>query len=323
MITMRNNSGRALPLSSANDGKDAFSFDDSNSISNPVAAAPKAIHLFTAPDHCMGKALCNKKHACQYVGCISNPKYDAAPSARGQLAQGTEDRKPETEQTPTGRTPNKPPAPQALPADAKPTASTNRQAKDKAPTPPGTVVNGAAQDLAQQVGATIKRGKAALKGADAVLQQAMKDQKANAAASGKPVKPNKGGGAKKDLAPSVTKSQTPPSAGAPAPSTTPEEDTMATKKTAAKKTAAKAPAKKAAAAPARTASARGFQDDQTITLVAKENPKREGTTAHGVFALYKTGMTVGAFREKADKLDDNNSGAHLRWDTKKGFIKIK
>lgn len=59
-----------------------------------------------------------------------------------------------------------------------------------------------------------------------------------------------------------------------------------------------------------------FGDNQKITVIAKENPKREGTAAHKIFKLYKTGMTV------AKALAAGVSRGDLAWDTKHGFIKV-
>ena len=44
---------------------------------------------------------------------------------------------------------------------------------------------------------------------------------------------------------------------------------------------------------------RDYTDDMKITLRARENPRRRGTKQHGAFALYKDGMTVGAWRKQA------------------------
>lgn len=99
----------------------------------------------------------------------------------------------------------------------------------------------------------------------------------------------------------------------------PEDTTMSDRAKAAK------PAKKKAAAAAgatngEAKAARGrrsaFNADAKIKVLAKENPKREGSRAHERFALYKDGMTVGAFLEKGGSLGD------LRYDTKHGFVQI-
>ena len=60
-----------------------------------------------------------------------------------------------------------------------------------------------------------------------------------------------------------------------------------------------------------------------ITVVAKKNPHREGSTAHQRFALFRTGMTVGAWRQKAiaAKLAKDGHG-HLRTTVNAGHIKV-
>lgn len=54
----------------------------------------------------------------------------------------------------------------------------------------------------------------------------------------------------------------------------------------------------------------------TITVVAESNPKREGTKAHAMFALYTTGMTVAEFLRAGGRRVD------LRWDEAHGFISV-
>lgn len=61
---------------------------------------------------------------------------------------------------------------------------------------------------------------------------------------------------------------------------------------------------------------RKFQPEQKITILAKENPKRAGSTAAERFALYKNGMTVKAALEAGVKAAD------LSWDAAKGHISI-
>lgn len=53
-----------------------------------------------------------------------------------------------------------------------------------------------------------------------------------------------------------------------------------------------------------------------ITVVSKENPKREGSGANKRFALYKTGMTVGEFLKAGGIPPD------VHWDSKQNFIKL-
>lgn len=56
--------------------------------------------------------------------------------------------------------------------------------------------------------------------------------------------------------------------------------------------------------------------DGKITLLAKENPKREGSNAFKKFELYKKHKTVKAFLEAGGKRSS------LRYDAKKGYIKL-
>jgi len=53
-----------------------------------------------------------------------------------------------------------------------------------------------------------------------------------------------------------------------------------------------------------------------ITVLVKENPKREGTNGYKHFALYKKGMTVGEFLEAGGTTGD------LDWDVRHNFIKL-
>jgi len=59
-----------------------------------------------------------------------------------------------------------------------------------------------------------------------------------------------------------------------------------------------------------------YPDEAKITLLAKENPKREGSASHKRFGLYKTGMTVGEFISKGGTLAD------VAWDARKNFISV-
>lgn len=103
-----------------------------------------------------------------------------------------------------------------------------------------------------------------------------------------------------------------------------EQEDMAAKKKG-KKAAKPAAAKKPAAAPVTKAngkkkppvrvSAQG--EDSKITLLVKENPKREGTNGFKAFAKYKTGMTVGDFLKKG------GTRADLRWDISHEYIRVK
>ena len=62
---------------------------------------------------------------------------------------------------------------------------------------------------------------------------------------------------------------------------------------------------------------KGVPDSAKITLLAKSNPKREGSKAHARFAKYVDGMTV------AQALDAGVITPDLVYDTKHGFISIE
>lgn len=72
------------------------------------------------------------------------------------------------------------------------------------------------------------------------------------------------------------------------------------------------PAKEAKAA---STSTRGKLEG-TVSWVQETNPKREGSGAHRLFALYKKGMTVEACVEAGMPRN------YVAWDVKKGFIKL-
>lgn len=95
-----------------------------------------------------------------------------------------------------------------------------------------------------------------------------------------------------------------------------EKETMPTKNPVTKKTVAK----KAATASARTR----IGDTDTIKLLAKTNPYREGTLGAKVFAKYKDGMKVKAFADGVAKLDTSRAAvALLRYDIAKGYVKVQ
>lgn len=60
-----------------------------------------------------------------------------------------------------------------------------------------------------------------------------------------------------------------------------------------------------------------YQDDQVISVLSSENPRREGTHGHANFKLYKTGMTVGEYRAAG------GASNHLMWDVDHEYISIK
>ncbi len=131
---------------------------------------------------------------------------------------------------------------------------------------------------------------------------------------------------------------TPETAGATATTSAAPAKTPAKKapaKAPAKKAPAKTPAKKAAAAPAKAAKtpaktakgtvAKGAKAPATsgridraakLTLLVKENPKREGTKAHEAFEIYRKAKTVG------DALDAGVPTGYLNFDVKAGFVKL-
>jgi hypothetical protein len=78
--------------------------------------------------------------------------------------------------------------------------------------------------------------------------------------------------------------------------------------------------KAGAAAPKKAKAAKkadGAADERKITLLVKDNPKREGTKAHAAFSKYETGMTVAEFLKKGGSLVD------LSWDARHKFITVK
>lgn len=100
------------------------------------------------------------------------------------------------------------------------------------------------------------------------------------------------------------------------------------KEAAEKMKAAKAAAPAAAPAPAPKAepkkAAKGKREvipgDAKITVVAKENPRRAGLAAK-TFALYKTGMTVAAWRDLCR--ERNADLGYLHADIRAGYITVK
>lgn len=84
-------------------------------------------------------------------------------------------------------------------------------------------------------------------------------------------------------------------------------------KEAAKTKAAKKPAAEKAAPVGRKSRVDG---DAKITVLVKENPKREGSGAYERFALYKTGMTV------AKALEVGVTAADLAYDSKHEYIRL-
>jgi hypothetical protein len=60
-----------------------------------------------------------------------------------------------------------------------------------------------------------------------------------------------------------------------------------------------------------------FTEDQHITILVKDNPKREGTGAHEIFELLRKSKTVGEFYKKG------GASSNLRWNIDHEYIKVK
>lgn len=68
-----------------------------------------------------------------------------------------------------------------------------------------------------------------------------------------------------------------------------------------------------------------FPDDAKIKIVAKENPKREGTKAHKLFSVYKPGMTVAQYQAAVLSLRGvrpRRARSSLRYDVRHGYVKL-
>jgi hypothetical protein len=74
-----------------------------------------------------------------------------------------------------------------------------------------------------------------------------------------------------------------------------------------------------AIAVAKSRGPRGVKEDAVITVLAETNPKREGSQSHTDFAVYQTGMTVGAFIDAVGK----RATPHMVYDAAHGFIAIE
>lgn len=64
-------------------------------------------------------------------------------------------------------------------------------------------------------------------------------------------------------------------------------------------------------------SVRAAEHSKVITLITTENPRKAGTEAHKLFALYTTGMTVG------DYIKAGGSLGRIKTDLEKGRIKVE
>lgn len=93
-----------------------------------------------------------------------------------------------------------------------------------------------------------------------------------------------------------------------------EETPKTTKPKKEKKAVKEVTKKEAKAAPKKEKASN--DDTRTITLLTKENPKREGTDSHKRFELYKKYKKVTSF------LEAGGSTADLRHDEAKGYIKV-
>lgn len=82
------------------------------------------------------------------------------------------------------------------------------------------------------------------------------------------------------------------------------------------KNADKASSEKSTKAPAKKEPKEAAEDTRKITLITKENPKREGSAAFERFALYSKHKTVQSF------IEAGGSSADLRYDEKAGHIKV-
>ena len=90
-----------------------------------------------------------------------------------------------------------------------------------------------------------------------------------------------------------------------------DKPAKAAKSTKPAKAEKKAPAKKEKAEKAEKG-----PDTRKLTLVTKENPKREGSKAAATYELYKKAKTV------QDFLDAGGSKADIAYDVKAGHIKV-
>lgn len=74
------------------------------------------------------------------------------------------------------------------------------------------------------------------------------------------------------------------------------------------------------AAPKKTGGKKGragsFTEDQKITVLVKDNPKREGSNAHEVFEWLRKSKTVGEFYKKG------GMSSNLRWNIDHKYIKV-
>ena len=87
---------------------------------------------------------------------------------------------------------------------------------------------------------------------------------------------------------------------------------------------AAAPAKEAKVPLAKMRGPRGVAETAKITVKYEGNPKRPSSKAHAVFALYKTGMTVGEFCDAVDATENKGLATiAMTYDASHGFIEIE
>lgn len=68
----------------------------------------------------------------------------------------------------------------------------------------------------------------------------------------------------------------------------------------------------------------GDRDERVITVLSEVNPKQKGSTAHKMFELYRTGMTVGEYAEGVKKLGATRRrvSRSIAWDVEHGYISV-
>ena len=86
---------------------------------------------------------------------------------------------------------------------------------------------------------------------------------------------------------------------------------------------AKKTAKVVKAAKKTAGSSNRLNDEQTITVTAKENPYAKGSKAFNTFALFVKAKTVGAFKKLAGADKDKYEAGYVRYASRDGYIKIK
>lgn len=79
---------------------------------------------------------------------------------------------------------------------------------------------------------------------------------------------------------------------------------------------------KVAKEPKRTKFAALYPEDAIITVLTDKNPKKEGSAAHGRFACYASGQTVGDFFVASANLPVPGSYADISYDVGHGYISV-